>query len=616
MDRRNFFKNSALLSVPLFLRGIPVFAGEGLMHPFLDAVARPTNSCDKILVIIQMNGGNDGLNMVIPLDRYSELSHARSNVMIPQSSVLSLTGTATTGLHPAMAGLQLMYNKGQICIVQGVSYPNPNFSHFHAQDTWFTAADSGETLDTGWLGRELDATYPGYPDGYPNEIDPDPPAIQIGGSLAMSLQGPSVNMGYSAPNPASLLNVLNASSGAVPSSDYGVELSFLRLMKDQSNAYTSRISNAYNAQATLSTMYPESGNSLSDQLKIVARLIGGGLTTPVYIVNHPDSFDTHISQVVSGNTTTGTHANALSKLSVAITAFQNDLTLMNKADKVTGMTFSEFGRRVISNTSNGTDHGTAAPVIFFGAGVNGGIIGSSPVLPAVSTANTQVPTQFDFRQLYASVMQNWLCLTSDQSQSILGGNYDTLAIFNEDGTPLPLAGIALTATIVGAFVRLIFTVTENERYDKFILERSDDAITFSESVMTKQQSDLKYDTYVLQEDRVYVPVMYYRVKGITKKEGIAYSNVTTIQSGEQTQQLRVYPNPVKNFNLNIEFFNDVQSNIEVAIYTTSGQRLYYNQFGARRHVQLNLPDILESSTLYILKIIFNQIEVVEKIIFE
>src|SRR6218665_3755774 len=238
MDRRKFFKNSALLSVPLFLRGIPVFAGGGLMHPFLDAVARPTNACDKILVIIQMNGGNDGLNMVIPVDRYSELSNARSNILIPQASVLPLTGTTTTGLHPSMTGLQNLYNAGKVCIVQGVSYPNPNFSHFHAQDIWFTAADSGETLDTGWLGRELDTTFPGYPDGYPNTTDLDPPAIQIGGSLAMSLQGPSVNMGYNAPNPGSLLNVVNASSGAVPVSDYGTELSFVRLMKDQSNAYT------------------------------------------------------------------------------------------------------------------------------------------------------------------------------------------------------------------------------------------------------------------------------------------------------------------------------------------------------------------------------------------
>jgi uncharacterized protein (DUF1501 family) len=616
MDRRKFFKNSALLTVPLFLRGIPVFAGEGLMHPFLDAVAKPTNSCDKILVIIQMNGGNDGLNMVIPLDRYTELGNARSNIMIPQASVLSLTGTTTTGLHPSMTGLQNMYNAGKVCIVQGVSYPNPSFSHFHAQDIWFTAADADETLDTGWLGRELDITYPGYPDGYPNTTDLDPPAIQIGGSLATSLQGPSVNMGYNAPNPGSLLNVVNASSGTVPVSDYGNELSFMRLMKDQSNAYTSRITTAYNAQATQSAMYPATGNTLADQLKIVARLIGGGLTTPVYIVNHPDSFDTHVSQVVAGNTSTGTHANALGKLSVAIAAFQNDLTLMNKADKVTGMTFSEFGRRVISNTSTGTDHGTAAPVIFFGAGVLGGVLGTSPVLPTTPNSNTQVPTQFDFRQLYASVMRNWLCLSATQAQTVLDGTYNTLAIFNVGGTPLPLTGIELTAGIEGTQVRLDFTVNENERYDRFVVERSEDGIRFAESGTTQQKSNLSYDTYIVRGDRVNVPVMYYRIKGITKQEGIAYSNITRVENGSVPQQISVYPNPVVGFTLNIEFLKDVQSNIEVAIYTVSGQRLYYNQFAPKRRLRFSVPDIYDSNSLYILKVIYDHQEVVEKIVFE
>lgn len=615
MDRRKFFKNSALLSVPLFLRGIPVFAGEGLMHPFLDALARPTNSCDKILVIVQMNGGNDGLNMVIPIDRYTELSNARNNILIPQSAVLPLSGTLTTGLHPAMTGLQNMYDAGKVCIVQGVSYPNPNFSHFHAQDIWFTAADSGETLDTGWLGRELNVTYPGYPDGYPNTTDMDPPAIQIGGSLAMSLQGPTVNMGYNAPNPGSLLNVVNASSGTVPVSDYGEELAFIRLMKDQSNAYTSRITTAYNTQATLSTMYAATGNSLSDQLRIVARLIGGGLATPVYIVNHPDSFDTHVGQVVAGSTATGTHANALSRLSVAIAAFQNDLTLMNKADKVTGMTFSEFGRRVISNASTGTDHGTAAPVVFFGAGVNGGIIGTSPVLPAVSTSGTQVPTQFDFRQLYASVMQNWLCLSATQSQNILDGSYNTLAIFNTTGNPLPLNCIELTATAEGSLIRLNFTVNENESYDHFITERSEDAMTFHESASIRQKSDHSFDTYTSLEDRVNVPVLYYRVRGVTKQQGIAYSNITRIQTGDQLQQLRVYPNPVTDFTINIEFFNEVQSDIEVAIYDVRGARVYANQFKPRRRIRFAVPDIVEQDSLYILKIIYDHSEVTEKIIF-
>lgn len=617
MNRRKFFKNSALMSVPLFLRGIPVFAGgDELMHPFLDAVAKPTNACDKILVIIQMNGGNDGLNMVIPLDRYSELSSARSNILIPQTSVLPLNGSLTTGLHPSMTGVQNLYNAGKVCIVQGVSYPNPSFSHFHAQDIWFTAADSAETLDTGWLGRELDTTFPGYPDGYPNTTDPDPPAIQIGGSLAMSLQGPNVNMGYNAPNPASLLNVVNASSGTVPVSDYGNELSFLRLMKDQSNAFANRITTAYNAQSTLSTMYASSGNNLSDQLKIVARLIGGGLTTPVYIVNHPDSFDTHVGQVVAGSATTGTHANALAKLSVAIAAFQNDLTLMNKADKVTGMTFSEFGRRVKSNASTGTDHGTAAPVVFFGAGVNGGIIGTSPVLPAVPTTSTQVPTQYDFRQLYASVMQDWLCLSATQSQNILDGTFSTLAVFDTVGTPLPLGGLELSAVKQEPYVRLDFNVNNNERYDKFIVERSGNAASFEESKMTQQVSDHSYDSYSIQEDSVNAPVMYYRIKGIAKSGEIAYSNVVRIEQAGSDQQLRIFPNPVKDFTFNIEFFNDVSSNVEVAIYGMKGERLYYNQVRPKRQLRFEVPDIFESHTMHVLKVTYDQKEVIEKIIFE
>jgi len=602
------------MTVPLFLRGIPVFAGEGLMHPFLDALARPTNACDKILIIIQMNGGNDGLNMVIPLDRYSELSNARSNILIPQASVLPLNGSVTTGLHPSMTGLQNLYDAGKVCIVQGVSYPNPSFSHFHAQDIWFTA--SNPTLDTGWLGRELDTTFPGYPDGYPSAQDPDPPAIQIGGSLAMSLQGPSVNMGYNAPNPASLLNVVNASSGTVPVSDYGNELSFLRLMKDQSNAYANRITTAYNAQTTQSTMYAASGNSLSDQLKIVARLIGGGLTTPVYIVNHPDSFDTHVGQVSTAGPTAGWHANALAKLSVAITAFQNDLTLMNKADLVTGMTFSEFGRRVASNASVGTDHGTAAPVVFFGAGVNGGIIGSSPVLPAVPTNNTQVPTLYDFRQLYASVMQDWLCLDATQSQTILGGTYNTLAIFDINGNPLPLAGLELVATAEQKFNKLDFTVNENEMYDQFIVERSHDAIDFAESKRTKQTSDHSYASYTIREDKVNAAAMYYRIKGMAKSGAVAYSNTVKLTQGASEQQLRVYPNPVKDYTINVEFFKDLKSNVEVAILGLKGERLYYNQFSPQRHIRFVVPDIYETHTLYILKILFDGEEVVEKIIFE
>ncbi|MFT4061045.1 MAG: DUF1501 domain-containing protein [Edaphocola sp.] len=615
MDRRNFLRNSALASVPLLLKGIPVFAGSGLSNPFLNALARPTNTCDKILVIIQLNGGNDGLNTVIPLDKYTQLSAARSNLLVPSSSVLTLNSAGTTGLHPSMTEIKSLYDAGKVCIVQGVSYPNPNFSHFQAQDIWFTGSNPS-TLETGWLGRDLDIAFPNYPTNYPNTTDPDPPAIQIGGATATSLQGANTNMGYNAPNPASLLNVVNGTTGTLPTSDYGTELGFLRLMKDQSNAYAGRITSAYNAQATQSTQYPTSGaNALADQLKIVARLIGGGLETPVYIVNHSDSFDTHVSQVVSGSTATGTHANALAKLSAAVSAFQDDITLMGKANYVTGMTFSEFGRRVISNTSIGTDHGTAAPVFFFGAGVNGGIIGSNADLPAAPTSSTQVPTQYDFRQLYASVMQDWLCLSATESDSVLNGSYSTLAIFNQSN-PLPLGTIALAGVWDRTTTTLNFTVQSNAMYDAFFVERLVDGMDYEEVSKVRQLSDDATDSYKKVFDTPNVSLIYYRIKGITKQQKVQYSNVLRLEFENAVQHVSVYPNPVRNYKFTIEFHDDVKSNVEVAIYGSGGQKLFYNQYNPTRKINVQLPDMFAKSTLYVLRIKYDNIETNEKLVFE
>ena len=163
MNRRKFLGDTALFSVPLMIQGIPVFAGDGVLHPLLQALAMPAANCDRILVVIQMNGGNDGLNMVVPLDRYTELTNARASILLPSASVLPLTGTVTTGLHPSMTGLKNLYDAGKVNLVQGVSYPNPNFSHFQAQDIWFTGSNVLPSPSTGWLGRQLDLANPGFP---------------------------------------------------------------------------------------------------------------------------------------------------------------------------------------------------------------------------------------------------------------------------------------------------------------------------------------------------------------------------------------------------------------------------------------------------------------------
>lgn len=615
MNRRKFLGNTALFSVPMMIKGIPLFAGDGVLHPFLKALAMPTANCDRILVIIQMNGGNDGLNMVVPLDRYTELTNARSSILLPQASVLPLTGTTTTGLHPSMTGLRDLYNAGKVNLVQGVSYPNPNFSHFQAQDIWFTGSNTLPTPNTGWLGRQLDLANPGFPVGYPNPSSLDPLAIQIGGAMPLSLEGPSINMGYNAPNPAALINVATGTPGPAPVSDYGTELTFLRLMKDQSNAYTTRISTAYAAQATQSALYPASGNTLADQLKIVARLIGGGLKTPVYIVNHPDTFDTHVDQVTAGNTVLGSHANILSKLSVAISAFQDDVTLMGKANKVTGMTFSEFGRRVISNTSFGTDHGSGAPVIFFGAMLNGGVTGTSPVLPTNPTASTQVPLQVDFRQLYSTVMQKWLCMSATESQTVLNGTFATVPIFNE--VLLPLEGIELKAAWDGGFAKLEFEVFENDQFDRFIVERSVNGSDFTELNTVRNISNNNQEKYTYKDERIGAPEVFYRVKGISKQGAVKYSAIVKLKNTNK-QEIRIFPNPVTNFTINVEFLTKVSGNVEITIYGMRGEKLYYNQVNpaGNRNIRLKVPNLFSVKTLYILSVSFDGTVVNEKIIFE
>jgi uncharacterized protein (DUF1501 family) len=441
MERRKFLKSTALAStLPIVFNHIPVMASSEIESSNLQEMALAAAECGKILIIIQMNGGNDGLNTVFPRDKWSQLSQARSNILMNENQVLPLEGNLTTGLHPAMPELKNLYNEGKMMIVQGVSYPNPSYSHFRATDIWFTASDSNKSLNTGWLGRSLNEIYPRFPTEYPNTEMPDPLAIQIGSTLPFSLQGPTINMAYSVPDPDYLLDVINETTEPAPDSDYGAELKFLRLMKDQSNTYRKAIKDAYEVAKPQSANYPIK-NYLADQLKIVAKLINGGLKTPVYVVNHPDFFDTHENQV-DLDRTKGRQAKNLKVLSEAIGAFQNDLKIIGKEDKVTGMTFSEFGRRIKSNDSNGTDHGTCAPVMFFGAALNtgtksvagsehpvSGMIGTSVDLPANAEVDDEIPMQFDFRQIYATIMQDWLCMSEAQSTDILGSKFQKIPLF-------------------------------------------------------------------------------------------------------------------------------------------------------------------------------------------
>ncbi len=426
MERRDFLKRAVPVTVlPMMFGGYTLRAFG--RSPILEALTAASVETYNVLVLIQLNGGNDGLNTVIPLDQYPAIMAARSNIALPEASVLRLTDA--TGLHPAMTGLQSLYNNGNLCVVQGVSYPNPNFSHFQATDIWLTGEDSNQSLTSGWMGRYLDQEYPDYPNGYPNAVMPDPLAIQIGSVVSTGLQGPSVSMGMAITSPTSFYQLVSGAVDVAPNTPAGHELTFLREVVQQTQQYATVIQQAASRAKNQSTLYPAPGtNSLADQLKIVAQLVAGGLRTRLYVVNL-GGFDTHSAQVnTTTGTDTGTHATLLGKLSTAIAAFEDDCTKLLLHDRVIGMTFSEFGRRIMSNASAGTDHGTSAPMFIFGGKISPGLIGTNPALPAQATVGDNLPMQFDFRSVYASILRQWFGVGQTELEAILLRDYQSLPV--------------------------------------------------------------------------------------------------------------------------------------------------------------------------------------------
>jgi uncharacterized protein (DUF1501 family) len=424
MKRRDFLLNTVPAAIiPSFIDGYSVKAVGP--SPLLNALMNMATDTDHVLVIIQLNGGNDGLNTVIPRDTYSAYNNARTNVAIPENKILPLNGNAKTGLHPVMTGMQSLYNDGKMAIVQAAGYPNPNFSHFRATDIWMSGSDANTVLNTGWIGRYLNQEYPNFPTGYPNSTMPDPLAIQIGSVTSLTLQGPAFGMGMSITNPTSFYSLVNGLQDPAPPTPAGKELTYIRIIAQQTQQYATVIKNAANA-VPQQLAYP-SGNSLADQLKIVARLVKGGLKTRIYMVSM-GGFDTHSVQVNATDTTTGVHANLLKTLSDATKAFMDDLQFLTVQDRVITMTFSEFGRRIKSNSSVGTDHGAAAPMFIIGSKVQSGILGQNPSIPSGANVNDNIPHQYDYRSVYASIMQNWFCADNSTLQAVLLQNFQSLPL--------------------------------------------------------------------------------------------------------------------------------------------------------------------------------------------
>jgi uncharacterized protein (DUF1501 family) len=420
MKRRDFLKNSipAATVIPALLNGYSVKAFNQ-NSPLVQALMQQGIANDHVMVIVQLSGGNDGLNMVIPISTYSLYNNARTNIAIAEPKILRLNGVTETGIHTAMTGVQSLFNDGKAKIIQAVGYPQPNFSHFRATDIWMTSSNSNQEVYTGWAGRYLNYEYPNYPNGYPNSAMTDPLAIQIGSTSSLTFQGPQVNMGMSITNPTSFYNLVSGTSDPVPNTPAGKELNYVRQIAQQTQQYGNVIRAAANA-VTTQNPYP-TGNSLADQLKIVARLVKGGLKTKIYMVSF-GGFDTHSVQVNSADTSTGSHAVLLQRVSDAIKAFQDDIKFLGIEDRVVGLTFSEFGRRIKSNSSVGTDHGAAAPMILFGSKIAGGVLGTNPTIPTAATVNDNVPMQYDFRSIYATLLEKWFCLPKNVVQGLFPAN--------------------------------------------------------------------------------------------------------------------------------------------------------------------------------------------------
>ena len=514
MERRKFLRNSLALITPTMISGSPIHVLNN--HPLFNDALLSTSNNDKVLVIIQLSGGNDGLNTVIPISNYNKYFNARSNIAIAENKVLKITGNDSTGLHPSLSAMQNLFSEGKLNIVQAVGYPQPSFSHFRATDIWMSGSDSDQYLNTGWAGRYLDTLNPNYPNGYPSVANPDPLAIQIGSLATLTCQGPAVNMALSISDPSAFYNLIDGTDQPLPNSNAGYELSFLRRMAKQTNLYATRIKQASD-KVTQQSTYPN--NILAAQLKIVARLIKGGLQTKIYLVNY-GGFDTHAAQVVSTDTSTGTHANLLKILSDSVGAFQTDITNLAVEDRVIGMTYSEFGRRIKSNASGGTDHGSAAPLFLFGKNVRGGVFGNNPDLPNNATASDNIPYQYDFRTIYNSILQNWFCVDVPDQIQIMNKQFPTIPIINASicGVNNPNSIFAKDALIYN-YPNPFSNQTKIEfktNGGHTLLQLLDGSGTLIKILLEATYSSAGLNSYILYGDSLPSGVYYIRLQNVEK----------------------------------------------------------------------------------------------------
>ncbi len=360
---------------------------------------------DKILVIIRLKGGNDGLNTIVPVYDYSTYANLRPTIRHNQNELLNLNDDFAIPNY--MNGLESLWGNGQMKVVHGVGYPEQNLSHFRSSDIW-ASTDEVNPEPTGWWGRYFEDLYPDYLSNPPQE----PPAMQIGSLGNLVFEGNNSSYSFSVANPAQLASV--AENGTVhdvtnlPDCVYGDKLLFMRATANTTFLYSQVINDAYMSSTNNA---PYEDEDLSRQIAIVARMIKGGLGTKVYMVTL-NGFDTHANQLEQ-------QRRLLEDLSDSIKNFYTDLEAGGMSEKVLTMTISEFGRRPYENGSNGTDHGAASPVLLFGDGLQGSaFVGEHPDLSEWDADGNLIPTSH-FRDVYATVLTDWFCLDPSIVNTIL-----------------------------------------------------------------------------------------------------------------------------------------------------------------------------------------------------
>lgn len=388
------------------------YAPQFLVQSTLAAAPAPEKD-RSILVLVQLAGGNDGLNTLVPFED-ADYHRLRPTLAIARDKVLRTSDT--TGLHPSCSALHALFQAGKLGIVQNVGYPNPNRSHFRSTEIWETASASDEFSATGWVGRFLDNACAGMPaDSH------DPVAVHVTNGVPQSFQSERTHATFGlVPGGGSrrdneetrkLLETMVSQPGATAPLQAS-NASFLKqTMMD--TLVTERNVQRFIGEYRASVAYP--GSPFAQSLRNVAALVAARLPTRVYFVTL-SGFDTHSNQL-------NAHANLLTQLSEGLAAFQKDLEGKKLDGQVTTMTFSEFGRRPSENESRGTDHGTAAPLFVLGSRVKGGLLGTPPSLQLERNQDLLFST--DFRCVYAAALENWL---GCPSEPVLGGKFSPLPV--------------------------------------------------------------------------------------------------------------------------------------------------------------------------------------------